>query len=371
MTVQSLGKASRLDICPTEIRQYIFKLLGLSLDAHFASRADALLDGISLSLAYPHLAELYHYLKHSLEHLPLFCDEELSRFSELSRAAVICSVNHKLLHIPKVIHFSLDALKSFQLQSESDHLLIEHLPSNIYGRILHLFPNISSIYITCNNTYTYCPSHETQLIHLTRPIEHQLQVIQLSLPVSNGNLFGSLAKCFENSKLQKVSIQGFMSMATASFLKEQRHIRQFMATDVNGHVLEQVIQQWPFIEDIDIAGIALLSSTPNICRAIYSCSNHLRRLTLSGTCEAEVRGCLGWITDDQDEDTVIDNITAAYNAVIGCCAHLTHLSISKFPICGEKLLPLLKQRLRKLEELEFVSRPTSLQHNSVYVYPCI
>jgi hypothetical protein len=367
MLTPSLPNASWFDTCPTEIRQYIFQLLGLSLDAPVASNTDALLDGFSLFLAYPHFLDLYQYIKLPLEVLPAFNEDEQIRFSEYSLAASLCSASRELLYIPKVVYFQLDSLHS--KQPESDFIRFPALDLSPYTRsnVLHLFPNISSIGITCSNAYTYCLSHEIQLCQLIQPIEHQLQELQLSFPTSSGSLYASLVKCFLNTKLQKVVIQGFMSMASVSFLKEQKHVQHFMATEVNGHALEEVVCHWPLIHDIDIAGIALLSSAPNICRALYRCSNQLRRLTLSGTCEADIRGCLGWMADDQDDDSLIESISAGYKAVIGCCSYLTHLSISKFPICGEILLPLLKQRLRKLEELEFVSRPASHEHCSLPV----
>ncbi|CAO3692397.1 unnamed protein product [Umbelopsis ramanniana] len=371
MPTSSLPNYSWLDTCPTEIRQYIFQLLGLSLDAPVASNTDALLDGFSLSLAYPHFLDLHPYIKLPLEVIPAFNKEELTRFSELSLVASLCSASQVLLHIPKEIRFQLQSLHSEQAESGSHQLpAVDISSSHTRNNLLGLFPNISSIVLTCSDSYKYYPSHEMQLCQLIQPIEHQLLELQLSLSTSSGNMYASLAKCFVNTKLQKVAIRGFMSMASVSFLKEQKHVQQFMATEVNGHALEQVICHWPLIQDIDIAGIALLSSAPNICRAIYRCSNQLKRLTLSGTCETEIRGCLAWMADDQDEDSLIESISAGYKAVIGCCSYLTHLSISKFPICGEILLPLLKKQLRKLEELEFVSRPISQEHNSLPVYPC-
>ncbi|KAI8583662.1 hypothetical protein K450DRAFT_268251 [Umbelopsis ramanniana AG] len=370
MLTSSLLTASWLDTCPTEIRQYIFKLLGLSLDAPAASNTDALLDGFSLLLAYPQFLDLYQYIKVSLEVLPAFNEEEQIRFSEYSLTATLCPVSRELLHVPKAVYLQLDSLHSKQLERDSIRFQTLDLSPYTHSNVLRLFPNISSITLTCSDTYTYCSSHEVQLCQLIQPIEHQLQELQISFPISSGSLYASLVKCFVNTKLQKVIIQGFMSMASVSFLKEQKHIQHFVATEVNGHALEQVVCYWPSIHDLDIAGIALFSSAPSVCRALYRCSNQLRRLTLSGTCEEEVRGCLGWMAEDQDEDSLIESISAGYKAVIGCCSYLTHLSISKFPICGEILLPLLKQRLRKLEELEFVSRPASQEHNSLPVYPC-
>lgn len=367
MPTSPLPNCSWLDTCPTEIRQYIFQLLGLSLDALVARNTDALLNGLSLSIAYPHFVDLHPYIKLHLEAIPAFNNEELTRFSELSLTASLCSASQLLLHIPKEICFQLETLHSEQVErSGSSQLSTPHTRKNL----LRLFPNISSIVISCSDLYKYYPCHEMQLCQLLQPIEHQLLELELSLSTSSGNIYASLTKCFVNTKLQKIAIRGFMSMASVSFLKEQKHVQTFMATEVNGHALEQVVCHWPLIQDIDIAGIALLSSAPNICRAIYRCSNQLKRLTLSGTCETEIRGCLAWMADDQDEDSLIESISAGYKAVIGCCSYLTHLSISKFPICGEILLPLLKKQLRKLEELEFVSRPMSQEHNSLPVYPC-
>ncbi|KAG2180614.1 hypothetical protein INT44_003618 [Umbelopsis vinacea] len=359
--------ASWLDTCPTEIRQYIFQLLGLSLDSQVASNTDALLDGFSLLLAYPHFLDLHQYVKPSLEVLPAFKEGQRIRFSEYSLAASLRPATRDLLHIPKTIYIQLDSLQSKKPESDSTIFQTLDMSPNTHSNVLHLFPNISTIAIACSGTYTYCLSHEIQLCQLIQPIENQLQELQLSFPTGSVNLYTSLEKCFVNTKFQKVAIQGFMSMASVNFLKEQKHIQHFVATEVNGHALEAAVCHWPLIHEIDIAGIALLSSAPNVCRAIYRCSNQLRRLTLSGTCEGDVRGCLGWMSDDQDEDSLIESISAGYKAVIGCCSYLTHLSISKFPICGVILLPLLKQRLRKLEELEFVSRPISQEHNSLSV----
>lgn len=350
----SLRNASWIHTLPDEIRIHILVLLGIHTSNQHSLTTSALLDGISLSLAYPQFVELCRYTRHSLQCLPVLDRDEVTRLSELLMTAASLSKDHDLLKAPKAFKFDLCLLESYP-PTEPYHQAGLTSLSRIYKNVLQLCPNMSAVTVISTESYSYCALHDDQLMDLLGPIAHQLHELQLSLPADKDKLFELLQNSLRNANLQKVTIDGFMSGGSTAFLKEQRKIRQFKVTEVNADALEQVVQYWPMIEDIDLSGMQLISASNKVCKAIYQSSNQLKRLTLTGASDVEIRACLAWMTDDDDDEIVIEKIGNAYRSVIGCCTSITHLSISKLPMCGNLLLPLLRNRLSKLEEMEFIS----------------
>lgn len=350
-----LANVSWLDTLPAEIRLHIFSILGIVTEHQHTVSASALLDGISLSLAYPQFVELCQCIQRPLESIPAVDGDEVTRLSNLFSIAASSPKNHVLLQTPKSFNIQLDLLASYSAK-EYDTNTASYSPPQSYQHILSLCPNISALTITGSPAYSQCAQNERALVDLIKPIARHLHELRLSVHTADNRLFGSLQRCFEHVKLQKVVINGFMSAGIVAFLKEQRYIKHFVATDINAHALEQAVQYWPTIEDFDLSGIQLITSSQSVCKAIYQCSSQLKRLTLIGASDVELRTCLVWMTDEDDYEIAIENIGNSYRSVIACCASLTHLSISKLPICGDELLHLLRKHLSKLEKIEFVSR---------------
>ncbi|KAJ2958221.1 hypothetical protein NQZ79_g6181 [Umbelopsis isabellina] len=333
---------SWIHVLPLEIRTLVVKKLDC-IDSHSEYNSSSLLDELSLALAYPNLLGWEQLLSRKLANLPNFNKVELLRLLQLCDTAALASKYHFILISPKGATLQLDALESPSMDEVGS--LSTFSVSSSYNRILQLCPNISRIHLISSRSYVFSSAHQQQLYGIFDPIANHLEEIQLSLTVANTEIFEVLRNCLKNSKIEKLIFNGRMRSDCFVLLKEQKLVKSFMSDQIDAYVLVQLVHYWPYLEELDISGIQLYTSAHRICQALCLCSDRLKHLKMTGFSSTNFNAYYSWLSDDDDQESFMQNTGDSYGKALSSMTSLCNLSINMLPICGDKLLPSLNKQI--------------------------